>query len=251
MKNKNKKGFTLVELIIVITILAVLATIAFVSFQSYTKDARNSKRLNDLTSISRAMEIKLSEGVDIMNFANGTANKIAGTELLAGSTVTLAGAKYTAGDVNSTLIGVTNNNAFLDPTKNVIYKIGVTSLAGGTYELASINEKDTTTAMILGTFKTRSGSTAAGTISSATNGTITLTSGFGTFRVGDILKGSTAATGVITEISKDLTTIKTTGTIALASTSFTLGTTGGAETLGLVGTSAGAVVTNGGTNLHY
>jgi len=30
---KNKKAFTLVELIIVITILAILATIAFMSFQ--------------------------------------------------------------------------------------------------------------------------------------------------------------------------------------------------------------------------
>jgi len=46
--NYNKKGFTLVELIVVITILAVLGTIAFLSLQGYSKKSRNSVRSIDI-----------------------------------------------------------------------------------------------------------------------------------------------------------------------------------------------------------
>ena len=55
-KLKIKKGFTLVELIIVITILVILATIAFVSFQNYTKDARDSNRLMSIKNIQNWLE---------------------------------------------------------------------------------------------------------------------------------------------------------------------------------------------------
>jgi len=55
---KQKKAFTLVELIIVITILAILATIAFLSFQWYSSYARDSIRLSDLKTISNWFDIK-------------------------------------------------------------------------------------------------------------------------------------------------------------------------------------------------
>jgi len=48
---KNKKAFTLVELIIVITILAILATIAFMSFQWYTSKSRDSNRATTAKNI--------------------------------------------------------------------------------------------------------------------------------------------------------------------------------------------------------
>ncbi len=50
---RSKKGFTLVELIIVITILAILATIAFISFKGYTLNARDSNRLATLNNIEK------------------------------------------------------------------------------------------------------------------------------------------------------------------------------------------------------
>ncbi len=56
-KYRNKKAFTLVELIIVITILAILATIAFLSFNSYTSNARDWSRVITLQMISEALEI--------------------------------------------------------------------------------------------------------------------------------------------------------------------------------------------------
>ena len=53
----NKKGFTLVELIVVITILAILWTIAFISFQWYTKSSRDSVRISDSKNIEKALEL--------------------------------------------------------------------------------------------------------------------------------------------------------------------------------------------------
>nr|MDD3720348.1 prepilin-type N-terminal cleavage/methylation domain-containing protein [Candidatus Gracilibacteria bacterium] len=56
-----KKAFTLVELIVVVTILAILGTIAFISFQSYTKNARDGKRISDLSNIKKNLELFIIE----------------------------------------------------------------------------------------------------------------------------------------------------------------------------------------------
>ncbi|MDP2090240.1 MAG: type II secretion system protein, partial [Candidatus Gracilibacteria bacterium] len=43
---KNKKAFTLVELIVTIIILAILGTIVFISLQGYSQTARDSVRIS-------------------------------------------------------------------------------------------------------------------------------------------------------------------------------------------------------------
>jgi prepilin-type N-terminal cleavage/methylation domain-containing protein len=55
--NKQKQAFTLVELIVVITILAILWTIAFISLQWYSKDARDSIRISDISSMKTSLEL--------------------------------------------------------------------------------------------------------------------------------------------------------------------------------------------------
>jgi len=50
-------AFTLVELIVVITILAILWTIAFISLQWYSAQARDSKRLSDISNIKKSVEL--------------------------------------------------------------------------------------------------------------------------------------------------------------------------------------------------
>mgnify|MGYP003998709729 CR=1 FL=1 len=55
--NKQKQAFTLVELIVVITILAILWTIAFISLQWYSKDARDSIRISDTSSMKTSLEL--------------------------------------------------------------------------------------------------------------------------------------------------------------------------------------------------
>lgn len=51
----KRKGFTLVELIIVITIIAILASIWFLKFGNYTKDTRDTVRIADLKNIEKAI----------------------------------------------------------------------------------------------------------------------------------------------------------------------------------------------------
>gem|GEM_PF-3022091 len=57
MINKNKKAFTLVELIITIIILAILATISFINFNSYTKESENTKTEVNLQSINKKISV--------------------------------------------------------------------------------------------------------------------------------------------------------------------------------------------------
>ncbi len=56
-KMRNKKAFTLVELIVVITILAILATIGFVWYSQYLVWTRDSNRISQLKSISEALNL--------------------------------------------------------------------------------------------------------------------------------------------------------------------------------------------------
>lgn len=57
IKMKNKKAFTLIELIVTILILIILWTIAFFSFQWYSQASRNSVRIADLSNITNVLEI--------------------------------------------------------------------------------------------------------------------------------------------------------------------------------------------------
>ncbi len=51
-----RKGFTLLELLIVIAIIGILASLATVSYSSAQKKARDSQRQADLKAIQNAME---------------------------------------------------------------------------------------------------------------------------------------------------------------------------------------------------
>lgn len=57
----NKKGFTLVELIVVITILAILWTVAYLSFSWYSKDARDTTRASDIKLIENSIVLSLTK----------------------------------------------------------------------------------------------------------------------------------------------------------------------------------------------
>ena len=69
INKNNKKGFTLVELIVVIAIVAILASVAIVGYSQFIGNARNAKAQSELKQVVNIMYadavvsgIKLSEG---------------------------------------------------------------------------------------------------------------------------------------------------------------------------------------------
>src|SRR6056297_347580 len=61
---KNKKGFTLIELIIVMAIIGILAVVAVVAIGSKSADARDARRLADMSAIRTAMALHCAEPVN-------------------------------------------------------------------------------------------------------------------------------------------------------------------------------------------
>ena len=57
MNTKNKKAFTLVEMVVVVTILAILSTVGFVSYSSYLTWIRDTSRISNMESISNWLEL--------------------------------------------------------------------------------------------------------------------------------------------------------------------------------------------------
>ena len=55
-ENKQKKGFTIIELIVVIAVIGILAGISIVGFKRYQADTRDARRSSSITSISEALE---------------------------------------------------------------------------------------------------------------------------------------------------------------------------------------------------
>ena len=73
-KIKNKKtGFTLVELLVVISIISILTIVGVSSFRTVQMKSRDTKRKNDLNSISKALNMYYN---DIGSFPYGSSLNI-------------------------------------------------------------------------------------------------------------------------------------------------------------------------------
>ncbi len=240
MRN-TKSAFTLVELIVVITILAILGTIAFISLQGYSAEARNSKRIQDLSSISSSLNIKLTRGMSVLSAIADDANTVGSVSLAGGVTITTS--NYNAGAVNYTSLEM-KASEFSDPFDDA-YVIGATTLSGGPFELAASVEQDGgEVALVSGNFNNRGTDTVAWTGSTADDTWIVDLTETGNFKVGDITTQWT-----ITKISSDGITIHTNavvtnwaGTIALSV----------AESTSLVADgNGGTALSDGGSDLPY
>lgn len=80
--NDARKGFSLIELIVVITIIAVVTAVGFVSFGGVNKKARDGRRMADLEKYRVALEMARQVGntypanlgvLVTMNLLSGTA----------------------------------------------------------------------------------------------------------------------------------------------------------------------------------
>lgn len=64
MKKSNKKGFTLVELIVVIAIMAILAAVLVPTVTSKVKEAKKSAAESDAQSIAKSLSLGIAESED-------------------------------------------------------------------------------------------------------------------------------------------------------------------------------------------
>ncbi len=62
MFQKSKKGFTLIELMVVIAIIAILATVVLVALQGARDAAENSKRMSTISQIRSLAEVEYATG---------------------------------------------------------------------------------------------------------------------------------------------------------------------------------------------
>ena len=80
--NKNQKGFTLIELMIVVAIIGILAAVALPAYQTYTKKAKFSEVVLATSAAKIAVEIGRQTGIalaDLDDGANGVVAAIATT----------------------------------------------------------------------------------------------------------------------------------------------------------------------------
>lgn len=238
MRN-TKSAFTLVELIVVITILAILGTIAFISLQGYSAEARNSKRVQDLSSISSALNIQLTNGMNVLSAVADSSNKAA-LIALGGATGSIQTGKYNAGNIYYTGINM-KESEFSDPQGNS-YAIGATTLAGGPFQLAASMEDDIKIAKVSGNYNARTNATT--TVGTGTTYVTVDLTAIGKFKVGD-----TTNLWQVTRISSDGTTISTDGATNSTATVIKLMNS---ESNSLISNKAKtAAVVNDGTILPY
>lgn len=72
MKKHNKKGFTLVELLVVIAILAILSTVSVVGYLSFVQRAKESRATTELTQVREVVRGSLLDGSEVVVDSNGT-----------------------------------------------------------------------------------------------------------------------------------------------------------------------------------
>lgn len=77
----QKKGFTLVELLVVIAVLGVLATVAMVRLTGPERGARDSRRQSDLKQYQTSLEVYANRNNGIYPVVNGAAATVLCTPL--------------------------------------------------------------------------------------------------------------------------------------------------------------------------
>ena len=119
---RTKKGFTLVELLVVIAILAVLASVSVVGYLGFTTKARNSNAMTELAQVREVIRAELIDG-DTYTYTNKSGE------------TTKYSAAYQYKDGNYYFTFTCSETATVEYTYNNVFEASFTDLAGlgGTY----------------------------------------------------------------------------------------------------------------------
>ena len=71
---KNKKGFTLVELVVVVAILGILAGLAIPRFMEASAEARTNRAAADMQTLQRAVDIYVATGREMPKMSSGSSD---------------------------------------------------------------------------------------------------------------------------------------------------------------------------------
>ena len=110
MKRTNKKGFTIVELVVVIAVIAILAAVMIPTFSGVTKDAKKKAALQEVKSAySATLAAELTDNSDSDPLNDASA---------AGTTI------YVLASDGETVVAVTANGVpTIDTTNTATYKV--------------------------------------------------------------------------------------------------------------------------------
>ncbi len=119
-KLKIRRGFTLLEMLVVIGIIAILVTIGFASYSTVQKKARDAKRQGDLKAAQQVMEQCYS--VNSFIYPNSAASSLTATD----GTIT----GTCAADASITF-------SITDPLNTDTYVYAITTSTTSTYTLTA------------------------------------------------------------------------------------------------------------------
>ena len=129
--------------------------------------------------------------------SNAADSRVAALSISIGGSAATAGTDYEAGKINYSALALKAAD-FADPSANVPYNIGVTSKAGGHYEIAATIERGATkTAKIAGDYGPRGTATVTGVGASGSNlFVVTSTADINKFKIGDNVSNSKTITSI-------------------------------------------------------
>lgn len=135
MKNNKKKGFTLVELLVVIAILAILATVSILGYTSFTAKAKQSNSDNELAQIKTLFLADWLDGFVGETNAQHSIKKVDGGYEFEYTTAKGAKKTLTAAEVETEVGKFLKENAFGTEEKDITNEMQAFVSFGGTYTI--------------------------------------------------------------------------------------------------------------------
>ncbi len=122
MRNMKKKGFTLVELLVVIAIIAILAAVSVVGYTAFIGRANESNAMTEASQVEEAIKANLMAGEDYVIGTVQSADTVA--------------------------VDVTKTTYYVDADDNKIYTSVIKCTAVDNAETADVNEEAWSAAVV-------------------------------------------------------------------------------------------------------